>query len=389
MDGGKETSIKEQPNRHVGILVETEDTWGRNVVESVCRFAQARQWTVLIAPRDQTGKLRLPAIWNGNGVIATLRHRSTATHLKKLGLPVVDVSGTMRKQDWFARVTTDDRERAEMALDHLRSRGLRHFACYAPVMGRYSDARSDEFRMLAESAGFTCAMYTSDDRDAAGWLTNYKRARLWLAKLPRPLGVFAADPYPARQLVEICAMNSIRVPDDVAILAADDDELLCHVAWPQISSIELASHRIGEDAATQLERQMDGAAAPGETKKIPPLRIRPRQSTDMLAIDNDDLARALMFIREHAKDGITVSDVVRTCLLSRRSLEQRFREELNRSPGEEIRSVRLQHVRRLLVDTDKSIATIAAESGFASGASLSQAFQKQFGETPGHFRQSR
>lgn len=109
----------------------------------------------------------------------------------------------------------------------------------------------------------------------------------------------------------------------------------------------------------------------------------------MLAIDNDDLARALMFIREHAKDGITVSDVVRTCLLSRRSLEQRFREELNRSPGEEIRSVRLQHVRRLLVDTDKSIATIAAESGFASGASLSQAFQKQFGETPGHFRQSR
>lgn len=267
MDGGKETSIKEQPNRHVGILVETEDTWGRNVVESVCRFAQARQWTVLIAPRDQTGKLRLPAIWNGHGVIATLRHRSTATHLKKLGLPVVDVSGTMRKQDWFARVTTDDRERAEMALDHLRSRGLRHFACYAPVMGRYSDARSDEFRMLAESAGFTCAMYTSDDRDTAGWLTNYKRAGLWLAKLPRPLGVFAADPYPARQLVEICAMNSIRVPDDVAILAADDDELLCHVAWPQISSIELARHRIGEDAATQLERQMDGVQLLGKRRR--------------------------------------------------------------------------------------------------------------------------
>ena len=98
---------------HVGILVETEDTWGRNIVESVCRFGQNSGWTVLIAPRDQQGRLRLPAAWNGHGVIAALRNRSALGHVRQLQLPVVDVSNTMKKEDWLARVTTDDRARRD------------------------------------------------------------------------------------------------------------------------------------------------------------------------------------------------------------------------------------------------------------------------------------
>ena len=184
-------------------------------------------------------------------------------------------------------------------------------------------------------------------------------------------------------------MDSIRIPDDVAVLSGDDDELLCNVATPQISSIELASHRIGETAAKLLKRLMRGAPVPRRTRTIPPLRIRARQSTNLLAIDDPEVASMLQYIREHAKDGISVSDVARVCFVSRRTLEQRFREQLNRTPGEEIRRARFEHVRRLLLDTDKAIATIAFESGFASGASLSQAFQKHFGETPGQYRRSR
>lgn len=380
---------KKTADRHVGILVETEDTWGRNIVEAVCRFGQPERWTVLIAPRDGQGKLRLPSVWDGHGVIAALRQQSMVRHLQRLKVPVVDVSSTLKKQDWFARVTTDDRVRAEMALEHLTSRGLRNFACYAPSIGRYSSLRATEFQAAVESAGYECAMYTSEGENADGWLTNYARARDWLATLPKPLGVFAGDPYPARQLVEICAMNSISVPNDVAVLSGDDDDLLCNVATPQISSIELASHSIGETAANLLKRLMAGATIPQRAKMIPPLRIRPRQSTDILAINDQEMAGMLRFIREHAKTGISVTDVANACHVSRRTLEQRFRDQLNRTPGEEIRRARFEHVQRLLMDTDKSIATIAYESGFASGASLSQAFHKRFNETPGQYRRSR
>lgn len=378
---------KTKAERHVGILVETEDTWGRSIVESICRFGQDAGWTVLIGPRDQQGRMRVPAIWNGHGVIAALRNRSAVGHVRKLQLPVVDVSSTMKKEDWLARVTTDDHARAKMAFEHLQSRGIKHFGCYAPSIGRYSDVRSREFQSVVEAAGFQCAMY-AHDAGGAGWLTNYTRAREWLAKLPRPLGVFAGDPYPARQLVEICSMESIRIPEDVAILAGDDDELLCNVASPRISSIELASHLIGDHAAKLLQRLMSGGPVPKRTKLIRPLRIRPRESTDVLAIDDPKIADALRFIRDHAREGIGVSDVARACCVSRRTLENRFREKLKRTPGEEIRRARFEYVRRLLLDTDKSIATIAYESGFASGASLSQMYQHYFGETPGNFRNS-
>lgn len=380
---------KKETNRHIGILVATDDTWGRNVVEAICRFARQVDWSVLIAPRDDQGRLRLPKGWKGDGVIASLRNRPSVQHVKSLRIPVVDVAMMLKKQDWHARVATDDNARAAMALQHLRSRGINHFACYSPSIGRYSEVRSRAFQILAEESGFTCAMYEGDSPESSGWLTNYTKARRWLATLPKPLGVFAADPYPARQLVEICARAAIRIPDEVAVLSGDDDDLLCKIAWPQISSVELASHRIGEAAAEELQKLINGAAVAQQPILIPPLRIRLRQSTDVLAIDDPQFAGILRFIRDNAKDGIGVADILKRFPISRRTLEQRFRENIQCSPAEEIRRARFEHVCRLLLETDQSIAVIADRSGFASGPGLSRAFHQHFGETPGQYRQSR
>lgn len=367
--------------------METDDSWGRSIVEAVCRVAARNEWTVLIAPRDAQGRLRLPKVWKGDGVVASLRTTSLTRHAKQLKLPVVDVSMMVPKQDWFARVATDDNARAKLAFEHLRNNGLSQFACYAPPIGRYSDVRSDAFRQTVMSAGFECTAYETNSSDQTGWLTNHANVRRWLERLPRPLGVFAADPYPARQLVEICTMEGVRVPDDVAILSGDDDELLCNVASPQISAVELASHRIGESAADMLSRMMNGAATPKRTALIPPLRVRSRHSTDILAIGDDEIAEVLRFIRDRATGGLTVADLIRRFPISRRRLEQRFRTVLNRSPAEEIRRVRLEHVCRLLLDSDRSIASIAHETGFATGASLTQAFRQHISVTPGEYRQ--
>ncbi|WP_246146708.1 substrate-binding domain-containing protein [Rubripirellula lacrimiformis] len=290
------------------------------------------------------------------------------------------------KYDWLARVATDDAARGKMAFDHLRDRGLTHFACYAPPIGRYSDLRSTAFADAVATGGYECAMYESTGDDAAGWLTNYSNVRRWLATLPRPLGIFAADPYPARQLVEICSLESIRIPGEVAVLSGDDDDLLCNVASPQISAIELASHRIGETAAQMLQRMMNGGATAKHATLIPPLQVRGRLSTDVLAMSDDEIAEVLRYIRQRAPFGMTVSDLLQTFPISRRRLEQRFRAELNRSPAEEIRRIRMAHVGQLLIDSDKPIASIAAEAGFATGASLSQAFGQHFGTTPSEYR---
>lgn len=378
-----------KPESHVGVLVETDDTWGRNVVESICRYGHAAGWSIVISPRDNEGKLRLPRIWSGHGVIAGLRNRSMIRHLKNLQVPIVDVSDTMQKESWFSRVTTDDRLRAKMAVEHFQSRGTKNFACYAPNIGRYSNVRAREFRASVERLGAECLIYRTAGDNSTIWLTNHTHAREWLLKLPKPVGIFAGDAHPARQLVELCAMNGISVPNEVAILSGDDDDLFCNVASPQISSVELASHRIGEVAAEMLQRQMRGGAVAQRTKRIPPLRIRARQSTDMLAIEDSELASAVEYIRDHSVTGITVTDVANFCNVSRRLLEQRFRDKLDRSPGEEIRRVRFEHVQRLLLDTEKNIATIAHETGFASGPSLSQAFQKHFGHSPNAFRKLR
>ncbi|QDV42824.1 Xylose operon regulatory protein [Stieleria neptunia] len=373
--------------RQVGILIETDDSWGRNVVEAICRAARQLDWTVLIAPRDAQGRLRLPRIWKGHGVIASIRTPALLRHLQQLELPVVDVAMMVPKDDWFGRVATDDAVRAKMAFEHLRNHGLSHFACYAPPIGRYSDVRADAFLQVVGDNGFECSLYETGSDEDKGWLTNHANVRRWLARLPRPLGVFAADPYPARQMVEICTLESIRVPDDVAILSGDDDDLLCNVASPHLSAVELASHRIGDSAAQLLSRMMKGAAAPKRTTLIPPLRVRSRHSTDVLAIEDEELAEILKCIRDSAADGITVSSLTRRFPISRRRLEQRFRSVLNRSPAEEIRRVRMEHACRLLLDSDQSIASIALKTGFATGASLSQAFRQQMGATPGEYRQ--
>lgn len=372
--------------RHVGILIDTDDSWGRNIVKAICVYGRSKGWTVLISPRDSQGRMRLPKVWNGDGIIASLRTASSVRHVKNLGIPVVDVGIMVPKYDWLARVATDDAARGKMAFEHLRNRGLTHFACYAPPIGRYSDLRSTAFADAVSAGGFKCAMYEATSEDAAGWLTNYSNVRRWLATLPRPLGIFAADPYPARQLVEICSTESILIPDEVAVLSGDDDELLCNVALPQISAVELASHQIGETASQILERMMNGAAIAKREKLIPPLRVRARHSTEILAIPDDEIAEVLRYIRARATAGITVADLLKAFPISRRRLEQRFRAELNRSPAEEIRRVRMAHVGRLLLDSDKPISAIAAESGFATDASLSQAFCQYFGTPPGEYR---
>lgn len=372
--------------RSIAVLVETGDSWGRNVVEAVARFAQKARWSLVISPRDEDGRLRLPSRWKGNGAVAMLRDAVMANHLRYAQIPVVDVDVLMMQETWVGRVVTDDRVRIAMAFDHFRSRNLKHFAYFAPKVNRYPDQRSHLFQKVVEAAGFGCSGFDQLERNELGWYADPELVANWIRKQPWPLAVFAPDPVPARQLAEICQWEGIHIPDDVAILAGDTDDLLCSIAFPPISSVELDCHRIGHEACMMLDRMMSGRPAPKRPRYIPPLRVISRHSTEILAVADQELAEVLRFIRSRACEGIKVPDILRVYPISRRSLEQKFRTFLGRSPSEEIRRTRLEHARRLLVESDMSISSIAAACSFASNIELSHAFRKYLGIKPSDLR---
>lgn len=376
-------------DRSIVVLVETYDSWGRNVVESISRFAQLARWSLVISPRDNDGRLHLPPQWNGDGVIAMLRDAAMVDHLLDAQVPVVDVDAIMQHVGGVGRVITNDNLRVSMAVEHFRAMNFRHFATYAPRVNRYPDWRSQLFREVVEEAGFECFDFHDACGENFGWFADSKEVASWIRQHPTPLAVFSPDPVPARQLAEICQWEEIRVPDEVGILAGDTDDLLCSIAFPPISSIELDCYRIGQEACRLLAEMIEGKEPPDEPIRIAPLRVIPRHSTEILAVSDQEVAEVLRFIRSRACEPIRVTDILEVFPISRRRLEQKFRSLLGRSIAEEIRRVRLEQARQLLVETPLSTSSIATKCGFSSGVELAHAFRKYHGIRPSDLRKRR
>jgi LacI family transcriptional regulator len=375
--------------REVAVLVETEDSWGCSVIRGIADYSQNQgHWNLIIDPRDHEHRSALPDLWDGDGVIARISSRMQLEQIRGRSLPTINVDTTFEGQAGICDVITDDHQRARLAVAHLRDRGFEQFGYFAPPSHEYSPVLGTEFMSAVEALGFPCRVYKPGYRAGRkiGWGEQQKRVSRWLASLPCPVAVLAVNAHRGRQLAEICYLSEIRVPDEMAILAGDTDELLCDVSTPPLSSVAVAGRRIGYEAAAVLDRTISGQPLPTEPIKIPPQSVISRQSTDILAIDDDTVVRALRFIQKHAFQDIVVKDILREVPVSRRSLEIQFRHYLGRSPAEEIRRVRLEKGRDLLAQTVMSISEIATACGFANATRFGVAFRKRFKQTPLAYR---
>jgi LacI family transcriptional regulator len=372
--------------REIVVLIDTEDTWGRRVIAGIANTVREQyRWRLLVAPRDDQWRLRVPAGWRGDGLITAMRDDLTAEHVRKVNLPTVNVSSWGVRLRWCARVVTDDRERAVLAWEHFRNQGYERFGYYAPPSQRYSPNRGNEFVSVIRQAGYPCEVFGDQSESNGPPVTDPAQ---WLKSLKYPIAIFAADPHPALQLTEICRKIGVRVPQDIAILAGDTDDLLCEIADPPISSIELACEQIGAIAVEQLESLMSGPILPVSLIKVPPVRVKERRSTAVLAIGDPLFTWAVQFIRSEAHTGINVSDVLQAVPISRRMLEQRFAAVLGSSPAAEIRRVRIEKVKELLATTDLTISEISRAAGFSNPSQLSSVFRSMMGVTPIEFREN-
>lgn len=373
----------------VALLIETSNSYARELLRGIRTYVHERgPWSMYLG-EHRRGE-RLPTwlrSWRGEGVIARIETQSIANALRSLRVPTVDVSAA-RHVKRVPYAETDDRAIAQAAIDHLVERGFRHLAFCGDARFRWSNNRQQAFLEIREQQGAAAYVFKPAwaRESEPNWEQVRKRLAAWLSSLPRPVGIVAAYDIRGRQLLDVCRELGIAVPDEVAVVGVDNDELLCDFASPSLSSVVPNAARTGYEAAALLDRMMHGERHDGEAVLVPPLGVVARGSTDVLAIDDADISAAVRFIREHALQGIQVADVLREVPLSRRVLELRFQRLLGRTPHQEIERVRVDHVKRLLLSTELSLEAIAQRTGYKHVEYLCVAFRRAKGVPPGKFR---
>ncbi len=377
--------------KSVALLIETSNAYSRGVLEGVIDYMRQHEpWSITL-PEQERGASPPDWLsrWRGDGIIARIETDEIARAVRKTKLPVVDVSAARHLPD-IPWVETDDQAIARLAAEHLLERGFRHLAFCGDAGFNWSVWRGQHFEQIVREAGCECHIHESIPRMDASYFWNREKQRLmtWLKRLPRPIGIMACYDIKAQQLLDVCRELEIAVPEEMAVIGVDNDRLLCDLADPPLSSVICNTRRAGYEAASLLDRMMSGETVVAEARLLEPLGIETRQSTDILAIDDPDVAIAIRFIREQACRGIDVSDVLRQVPLSRRVLENRFRKILGRTPHQEITRLRIDRVKQLLAETDLPLSGIASRTGFQHDEYMTVAFKKQVGIPPSKFRQS-
>ena len=370
--------------RNVAVLIDTSEAWNRDNIAGIVKAVRGvYPWRLMLSPRDHLYRPRVPTNWQCDGLITSIRDTATSEHVRSLNRPVVNLTSWGRDLDWAGRVLTDDRIRAKLAYEHFREKGYRRFAYFAPLIRRNLRHRGEAFKELVQSQGFDFREFPGGDGQNDAELLSPEE---WIRSLEYPVAILAGNPHPALQLTDICAQIGIRVPQEVAILSCDNDELLCEISDPPISAIELPATVSGAKAAEYLHELMEGITNDLTIRWVEPMGIIERRSTSALAIGDPLFEEAVNYLRSHAPFGIHVSDVVKKISISRRLLEQKFASVLGVSPAAEIRRVRIAHIKQLLTNSQLSIRDISEQTGFSTPARLSELFRNEVGMSPNEYR---
>jgi LacI family transcriptional regulator len=326
--------------------------------------------------------------WQVDGIIVPLRSEEHAQVFRNRGVPTVNCSGGLRDPG-VPTVRPDDREAGRLGGEHLLDRGFRHFAfCGFPEFD-FSEVRREGFEAAVRAAGYESATYVADPTIRTEWTWDSQENDIarWLRTLPRPVGIMASMDERAWHVAEACRRAGLRVPEDVAIVGVDNDELRCEFSNPPLSSVAVPAERIGYESAAMLDRLMDGQPTPAEPVRVRPQGVVVRRSSDVLAVDDVQVGSAFAFIRGHIGEPYKPGDVIREVGADRRDLQRRFRERLGRTLEEEILRARIQRAERILSETDLELVQVAGASGFRTTARLREALRRETGLGPTEYRE--
>lgn len=380
----------------IALLVESSRAYGRDILSGIARFNREHNaWSVYFQDLnlcDATPEWLNH--WKGRGIIARLENDDILGVIRRLKVPAV----FLRRVDPGAKIPcilTDNAAVSRLGYEHLKERGFHHFAFCGFNGADYSDERQQEFVRLVSAAGLPCHVYSDTPWSKRHNTANYEiqgmkdgaQVASWISQLPKPVGLMACNDMRGQQILDACRATGVAVPEEVAVIGVDNDEVLCNLAEPPLSSVVTNAEHIGYEAAALLAQMLAGKKVRQTELFIGPNHVVTRRSTDILAIEDRRIALAARFIREHACEGIDVYDILRVVPVSRSFLTQQFKKILGRSPKEEIQRVRLQRAADLLRDTDWPLKRIGDDVGFYDQFHFARVFKKKYSQTPSQYRE--
>lgn len=375
----------------VGIFADCGYGYGRQILRGIAKYANLqRRWQLLV---DTQRAIQTQPDWPElDAAIFAGYMDEDVERVRQRCRRIVVCSGS-GDPERGAIVSVDDRAVGKLAAEHLINCRFTRFAFYDQKTETQFLAKEERligFQQTLAAHGFSC--YDSKvayvgQRHFVDRL-HHQAVMEWLDGLPRPLGVFCFDDTWANDLAALCLSANIAVPEEIAIIGVNNDDVMCETSLPPLSSVDIGATRIGFVAAQQVERMLADDFPVGEERvtRLPPAGVVQRQSTDVLAVADTDVAAALRYIREHACDPCSVQDVLRAVPVGRRWLERQFAAHLGRTPRDEIIRVRIDVAKRLLAESDLNILELASRCGFANAKTFYQAFGQLAQTTPAKFR---
>lgn len=387
--------MKKNVQKRVAFVVPNIDHNTRRVLLGIHRYMVTNTgWHLRLACGDSLSILPALEKQEVDGAFISVRSEQVRSRLLAVRLPCIAVKCLRLPKD-LPYLTTDSFSAGRVVAEHFIERGFRSFAYYSPSDIFWSQPRRDGFCRRLEESGYSASVYNINAGDktrqdwkiGSTWLKGLERPLNWLKSLPKPVGLMVCDDNVGYDLIEAAREAGIHIPEDVAIVGVDNDEILCNSSQPPLSSVDTDFEQAGYEAAEQLNGIMTGQTSmPLHPILARVTRVVVRQSSDILAIDDPHVATAVHFIRTHCNLPIQVSDVVKAGDLVRRSLEKKFRTVLERSILDEIMRVRVEHIVDLLLKSSMSIDQIAASSTFDSTSHMIRVFKKHKGMPPRTFR---
>ena len=367
----------------VALLIETTRTYSREMLAGVHRYvAEHGPWSTFLELRapDSAPPAWLRG-WDGDGILTRTFTQEMADLIAASGVPAVEIRSDRLAGD-RPFVGIDNAHLGRTVAEHFFERGYKQFAAYSLHTESFFIERVRNFVSTVEGYGCPCSeLPETTSESVADWEQSQARLIAWLAQLPKPVGIFAANDQLGVRLLDACQRAGIAVPEEVAVVGAENEETLCTFATPPLTSVRFDGHAVGYAAAELLDRMMHGKSPRRRKTLVPTKGIVVRGSSDDLVINDALVARAARLIRENVMSGINVDELCRRLNASRSTLDRRMKAALNRSPKEEITRLRFREVERLLRETDLTIDVIARQTGFAHSHYLQAAFKQSHGQT--------
>jgi len=307
---------------------------------------------------------------------------------KELEIPLVDLND-IALFPGVPKIRPDNVGIGHLGAEHFIERGYQKFGFSGFGNDSWSCERRDGFVEAVRLAGRDCSVFDVEyPGDSTPFWEEEQIGKLatWLTSLPKPIAVMACVDLRAQQVISAAHTVGILVPEEVAVLGVNNDTVRCELADPALSSVAPNAFQSGYRAAALMRDLLAGKKASSMDQRVDPVGVVTRHSTDVLAVEDRNVAAALSYIREHACEGITVNDVLQHAHASRSQMERKFRHYIGRSPQAEIRRVQLRKIRQLLLETDFPLKRIAELTGFEHMEYMCVLFKRMTGDSPGNYR---